>query len=236
MKSSFSTFWECPVSSTAKKERKKIFGVVGINQEYALYLASQSPRRKEMLQALGIEFTVLTGKSEEKKPGEGVRPEEYTSDLARAKACAVLDLLPKSPKKQLVLAADTVVVTERGHILGKPKDADDALAMLESLCGRTHTVTTAVSVLSKENPELSFTFADTCTVRFGSFSREILACYVATGEPMDKAGAYAVQGQGAFLVKSLAGSWTTVVGLPLEQLAAKLCALEILLPRTNKKA
>ncbi|MDE5879551.1 MAG: Maf family protein, partial [Desulfovibrio sp.] len=131
----------------------------------------------------------------------------------------------------MVIAADTVVAID-GHILGKPRDGAEALAMLEALAGHPHTVTSAVALhLPAAWPaphEESFT--DTAAVTYADWPREVLGAYARSGEPADKAGAYAVQGRGAFLAERLDGAWSTVVGLPLARLAALLLARGLIVP------
>lgn len=188
-------------------------------------LASASPRRRELLSAWGLPFTVLTAPDEvEPRPGDGEVATAYALRAARSKAVAVRALLtPRAAARSLVLAADTVVCLG-GRILGKPKDRAEALKMLEQLSGRTHTVTSAAALLLPDDwpgaPEESLT--DTASVAFAPWPREVLDAYARTGEPDDKAGAYAVQGRGAFLAERIDGAWSTVVGLPLTPLAALL--------------
>lgn len=188
-------------------------------------LASASPRRRELLSGWGLPFTIRTAPDEvEPRPEAREAAASYALRAARSKAAAVRRLLdPEAAATSLVLAADTVVCLH-GRILGKPRDRDDALAMLEELSGRTHTVTSAVALSLPGNwpgpAEESLT--DTASVTFAPWPREVLMAYARTGEPDDKAGAYAVQGRGAFLAERIDGAWSTVVGLPLTPLAALL--------------
>ncbi|MBD5557651.1 MAG: septum formation protein Maf [Desulfovibrio sp.] len=199
----------------------------------AVVLASGSPRRRELLAGWGLSFTVRTAPDEvEPRPWHGEDAAAYALRAARSKADAVRRLLaPEEAATSLILAADTVVCLH-GHILGKPRDRAEALAMLEELSGRTHTVTSAVAlVLPASWPgaaEESFT--DTASVTFAAWPREVLEAYARTGEPDDKAGAYAVQGRGAFLVERIDGAWSTVVGLPLTPLAALLLRRGLIFP------
>ena len=196
-------------------------------------LASGSPRRRELLAGWGLPFTVRTAPDEvEPRPGPGEAAAAYALRAARSKADAVRALLPAGDARcSLILAADTVVCLH-GHILGKPRDRAEALAMLEELSGKTHTVTSAVTLaLPASWPgagEESLT--DTASVTFAPWPREVLEAYVRSGEPDDKAGAYAVQGRGAFLAGRIDGAWSTVVGLPLTPLAALLLRRGLILP------
>jgi len=167
-----------------------------------LILASQSPRRAELLTAAGYEFDVIPADVDESiHPGE--EPETYARRVAAAKAQAVR---PRSHGRP-VLAADTVVVID-GHILGKPADAADARRMLRMLSGRLHEVLTAVTLDAVTQVERT-------TVEFATLTDEEVAWYVSSGEPMDKAGAYAIQGLASRFVIRIDGSYSNVVGLPM---------------------
>ncbi len=182
-----------------------------------LILASASPRRRELLQQIGLAFTVVTADIDETSlPGEDHT--NYTSRLADAKARAVLLLHPDAT----VVGADTTVAVD-GKLLGKPRDEDDAARMLRLLRGRAHHVTTAVAVLTRKQ---TLTAAETTAVFFNNMTDEEIAAYVATGEPMDKAGAYAIQGIAAQWIPSIEGDYSNVVGLPLARLAVLLKALQ----------
>jgi len=198
-----------------------------------LILASASPRRQQFLQELGLPYTVMTSPTREDKPKHGEDAQSYTARAARDKAQAVVSLIPKA-ETPLILAADTVV-SINGHILGKPRDNDEALAMLQLLAGQRHQVTTSVCVLlpGKHN-NLSFAFSDEASVTFYPWSRQVLEAYVRSGEPLDKAGAYAVQGKGAFLIQALQGAWTTVVGLPVGRLCQELLARHLIAAQEAK--
>ena len=172
-----------------------------------LLLASQSPRRAELLRAAGFEFDILPANADETvHPGES--PEAYVRRVADAKARAVL---PHAGDR-VVLAADTTVVVG-GEILGKPEDAADAARMLRRLSGRAHEVLTAVTV-ARAGREPATDVATT-RVEFAPMSDDEIAWYVAGGEPMDKAGAYAVQGLASRFVTRVDGSYSNVVGLPV---------------------
>jgi septum formation protein len=188
-----------------------------------LILASGSPRRRRFLENLGLEFTLAASDVDEShRPGE--LPGELVCRLAEAKAGAVADLNPAA----WVIGADTVVVLA-GAILGKPADPDEALAMLKRLQGRSHEVWTGVSVLRSRN-RIVRTFAVCTEVTFAEVSESVLAAYVAGGEPLDKAGAYGIQEKGVFLVSTVNGSYSNVVGLPLPELLGQLLELGAISP------
>ncbi|MFL5320908.1 MAG: Maf family protein [Myxococcaceae bacterium] len=174
-----------------------------------LVLASGSPRRKELLERVGLRFTVETSDIDE-TPRPGESPRGYVKRLAREKAAAVAKRIDR--KDVLVLAADTTVVLGK-DILGKPKSADEAKSMLQRLQGQQHEVMTGVAMAGAAHD----TILVETKVTFRKASSHEIAWYVATGEPMDKAGAYAVQGIGAFLVERLEGSPTNVIGLPVPE-------------------
>lgn len=180
-----------------------------------IILASASPRRRELLGLLGVEFEVHPGRDEEPLPARHSRPEELAARLARSKALSVADSHPQS----LVLGADTIVVLGE-ELLGKPEDADDATAMLTRLSGQAHRVVTGVALVDTrvEPPSIQLDAAST-EVRFRRLHPEEISAYVATGEPMDKAGAYAIQGRGAVLIEGISGDYTNVVGLPVPLVA-----------------
>ena len=178
-----------------------------------LILASASPRRRELLQQIGLEFTVVTGDIDE-TPLPGEDHASYTLRLAEAKARAVLTLHPDA----VVIGADTTVFAD-GELLGKPRDADDAARMLDLLRGRGHEVTTGIAVLTRDQ---TLTATETTEVFFSQMTDDDIAAYVATGEPMDKAGAYAIQGRAAQWIPRIAGEYSNVVGLPLARLAELL--------------
>jgi septum formation protein len=172
-----------------------------------LILASASPRREELLRRLGVPFTVVPSDLlEELPPGS---PPEAVRAIALAKARAVAERVGSG----VVLGADTVVVLG-GTILGKPKDPDDARRMLRALGGRTHDVITGVALVeAPARREVST--AVVTRVLMGEYGEAEIEAYLATGEPFDKAGAYAIQGAGGLLVAGVDGCYTNVVGLPL---------------------
>jgi septum formation protein len=193
-----------------------------------LVLASASPRRRELLTQAGLRFRVHPAHiPEDPLPGE--EPIAYVTRLAREKAEAVFRELGREPagggdvdsasgSPLAVLGADTTVTLD-GQILGKPVDAADAARMLRLLSGRSHRVITGVALVTAEGTEVA---AEVTAVRFLSLSDEEIAAYVATGEPMDKAGAYAVQGGAARWIPRIEGCYFNVVGLPVSLVCALL--------------
>lgn len=184
-----------------------------------IILASASPRRVALLTQIGLPFRVQPSTVDEEgtnAPGNGAPPEAQTSRLARAKAEEVAG----REGRGLVIGADTVVVCA-GTILGKPRDAEEARAFLLRLAGRTHHVVTGVAVVQAETGRAEVASAVTA-VRMRAFDPAEAAAYVTTGEPLDKAGAYAIQGRGALLVEGIEGDYSNVVGLPLPTLALLL--------------
>jgi septum formation protein len=171
-----------------------------------LILASGSPRRRELLRHLGIPYEVEPSAIDE-SPIPGLTPAELVRALALAKARDVASRRPEA----VVIGADTLVDLD-GHALAKPRDADDALRMLRLLAGRAHQVHTGVAVCRADQVGSRVVSA---TVYMRRSSDAVLAAYVAGGEPMDKAGAYAAQGEGAVLIDRVEGSFLTVIGLPL---------------------
>ena len=173
---------------------------------HTLVLASASPRRRELLSALGLSFTVIVSDADE-RVAETVPPREAVAEIARRKAEAVAATLPEDT---LVIAADTTVDLA-GRSLGKPRDDAEAAAMLRALSGREHAVHTGVAVAYRGR---MLTAADTTAVVFRPLSDAEISAYVATGEPRDKAGAYGIQGKGGALVAHTSGEFDNVVGLP----------------------
>ncbi|MHB1871687.1 MAG: Maf family protein [Steroidobacteraceae bacterium] len=183
-----------------------------------LCLASASPRRRDLLWQIGVAHTAVAANVDEAaRPGE--TPQDYVERLALAKAMAVRQRGERLP----VLAADTAVVLE-GALFGKPLDRADALAMLGRLSGRVHQVLTAVALASARSVEVRLSET---SVRFRDLSLAEREAYWQTGEPRDKAGAYAIQGFASVFVVSLAGSYSGVVGLPLAETAELLRAAGI---------
>jgi len=184
-----------------------------------LYLASASPRRKELLEQLGLRFHVLGDVTVDESPLAGETPPAYVRRLARAKARAgwarlLGGRLPPAP----VLGADTCIALD-ATILGKPRDRADGVAMLRRLSGRSHEVLTAICLASGDDLKERLSRS---SVTFAALDDRQIADYWDSGEPADKAGAYAIQGQGARFVRHLEGSYSAVVGLPLFELAELL--------------
>jgi septum formation protein len=179
-----------------------------------LVLASASPRRAELLRAAGFRFEVVpAGVDETIRPGE--TPDDYVRRVAEAKAKHVAARTPS----QHVLSADTVVVVD-GEILGKPKDGAHAAEMLRKLSGRTHEVKTGVTLIAYGHSLQ--TEVETTSVEVAPLSDAEIAGYVESGEPLDKAGAYAIQGRAARFVTRIGGSYSNVVGLPVS-VVYRLC-------------
>jgi len=191
-----------------------------------LILASASPRRRELLTQAGFLFTVRPANiPEDPLPGED--PAAYVARLARQKAQAVFD--DAADPEVLVLGADTTVTLD-DQILGKPADADDARRMLRMLSGRTHRVITGVALVSAGAAQVA---AEATSVRFLTLSDTEIDSYIATGEPMDKAGAYAIQGRAARWIPRVEGCYFNVVGLPLALVGTMLEAAGITPPAEN---
>jgi septum formation protein len=183
-----------------------------------IYLASASPRRGELLRQIGVPFRTRIADIDE-TPLDGEQPVAYVERLATAKADAVWDGLGSgSAETAPVLAADTAVVID-GAILGKPADAAAALAMLARLSGRSHEVLTSVALRFGPESEIATARSE---VRFRPTTAEEREAYCLTSEPLDKAGAYGVQGCGAVFVERISGSYSAVMGLPLFETAGLL--------------
>lgn len=181
-----------------------------------LILASGSPRRKEILEKLGLHFDVLISDTDESTVDKtGLPVNIYVQELALLKANASAAAIDE--KDALIISADTVVSLD-GEILGKPKNEDDAFAMLKKLSGRSHSVFTGVCVMRKRDM-LGVCKSVETKVVFKELTDETIKRYIATGEPADKAGAYGIQGKGALLVNRIEGDYYNVVGLPVSCLA-----------------
>ncbi len=187
--------------------------------EVHMILASQSPRRYELLKMISEDFSVLPATGEEVVP-EGLTPAEVVRHLAQQKAQEIRSLY-KGENKETIIAADTVVAID-GKILGKPHSGSEAFEMLTLLSGRVHSVFTGVCVISDKET----VFAEETKVEFYELSPAEIADYIATGEPMDKAGAYGIQERGAFLVKRIDGDYYNVMGLPIGRLSRVLRGIE----------
>jgi septum formation protein len=181
-----------------------------------LILASASPRRAEILRDAGISFSVLSSAIDE-TPVPGETPQQLVQRLANAKAELVV---ARSVGPAIILAADTEVVLE-SQTLGKPRSANDARRMLEMLSGRTHSVVTGVSLVRL--PEMDRRqFVENTNVHFQKLSQDEISRYLSTGEPFDKAGAYAIQGRAGRYIPRIEGCYFNVVGLPLARVVAEL--------------
>ena len=193
------------------------------NNELDLYLASASPRRRELLKQIGIRFEVISGIDIDESQHETETPERYVGRLARDKALAGYfrissRLEGEYPNMPPVLGADTCITID-GDIVGKPASKDDGVAILQRLSGRSHKVLTAISLFdgSKERYSLCQSIVSIKTLELDEIEH-----YWESGEPVDKAGAYAIQGIGARFVTHLQGSYSSVVGLPLYELSELL--------------
>ncbi len=191
---------------------------VDVRARPAIRLASVSPRRRELLAQIGVPH-VVTGAHIDETALSGESPRDYVQRMARSKALAVWSQDPSLP----VLAADTTVVLD-DVIFGKPQDRSDAIRMLLALSGRTHEVLTAVALATAAGVALRLSES---RVQFRTLTAEECAAYWDTGEPRDKAGAYAIQGRAAMFIASLSGSYSGVMGLPLFETAELLRAAGI---------
>ncbi len=179
-------------------------------------LASQSPRRRELLGQIGIKhFEILVPETDESYD-PALTPQEIVCAICRKKALAAQTLA--ADDKALIITADTMVFLD-GMRLGKPADKADAARMLRALSGRTHTVCTGVSIVRGQHIE---TQAETTAVTFRTLSDAEIAAYIASGDPMDKAGAYGIQGKPALFVSGIEGDYFNVMGLPLHRLGQML--------------
>ena len=181
-----------------------------------IILASASPRRKELLETAGAKFEIIVADVDETVP-EGTKPEDAAIMTAEKKAVAVAE----NHKDSIVIGADTIVVAD-GKILGKPADKADACRMLSMLSGVEHKVITGVCLARGDE---KITFAQISKVKFYDLTAEEINAYVETGEPMDKAGAYGIQGKGCVLVEKIEGDYFNIVGLPVARLIKELSKL-----------
>ena len=187
------------------------------NMIYSYVLATASSRRRDILVNLGINFEQIASDVDETVPA-GADPETAAAELAKSKAQTVLEKRPDS----CIIGADTIVVID-GEVLGKPKDEGDAYRMLKMLSGRTHTVMTGVFVLYNHQER---SFVQKTEVKFYDLTEEQIDRYILSGEPLDKAGAYGIQGLGCVLVESINGDYFNVVGLPVARLHRELESLD----------
>ena len=186
-----------------------------------IYLASSSPRRKELLDQVGIGFTVISPQCDE--ASDLKLPDELVEELSRRKSQAGLEMIKKLPDvsaDSIVIGADTVVAYD-GIILGKPKDNNNAFNMLKMLSGNTHEVYTGVTI-SYMDGRPSKTFSERTEVTFYKLTDKEIEDYLNTAEPMDKAGSYGIQGYGAVLVEKISGDYFNIVGLPIARLVRLL--------------
>lgn len=192
-----------------------------------LILASASPRRKELLEQAGAVFEIIPAKGKEVITKE--KPHEVVMELALQKAREVAehpDMIMDNGET-IILGADTVVAFE-DKILGKPKDREDAVRMLTQLNGNPHSVYTGVAIVRKaDDTEQIFHFYEETKVTMYPMSRAEIEAYVSTGEPMDKAGAYGIQGRCAIYIEKIAGDYNNVVGLPIAKIYQKMSKLGI---------
>jgi septum formation protein len=184
-----------------------------------LILASASTRRAEILRDAGFHFSVLSSAIDE-TPYSGENPQDLVQRLAVAKAELVA---ARAVGPAIIIAADTEVTLD-GHIFGKPRSSDDARRMLEKLSGRTHSVLTGVALIRLPDAE-RITFVETTLVHFAKLSEDEITRYLATGEPHDKAGGYAIQGRAGRYIPRIEGCYFNVVGLPLARLQQALTEL-----------
>lgn len=195
-----------------------------MKQTVPIYLASASPRRREILSMLGLAFTVEVSEADESIDSDV--PEEIVKTLAGRKAMAVA--LHHADEDCLVIGSDTIVWKD-GKALGKPADDEEAKRMIQSLEGDVHTVYTGVCLARCRNGEITETrFADAADVEFAPMSEDEVDWYVSTGESRDKAGAYAIQGLGGRFVKAIRGDYYTVMGLPMCSLYEKIREIGVL--------
>ena len=186
-----------------------------------IVLASKSPRRIELLRGLGWKFDIIPSeKAEHIDPH--LAPKDIAMSLSRQKA----EDIASRERNSWVIGADTIVVID-GRVLGKPKDEPDAITMLESLEGKTHEVFTGVTVVSPDGKALTKFARSLVTMKH--LTRQEIEAYIACGESMDKAGAYAIQGKGTLLISSIEGDYFNIVGLPLELLSSMFAELGVTL-------
>lgn len=199
-----------------------------MKSSHDIYLASASPRRRELLEQIGVRYELLrVDVPELRDPAES--PEEYVLRVALAKARAGLGLLEAGDSRP-VLGADTEVVLD-GEVLGKPRDRDDAIGMLQRLAGREHLVLSGVALVAGEQEQSRLSVSH---VRFRLIGDDEALAYWHTGEPADKAGGYAIQGQAATFIERLEGSYSGVMGLPLFETTQLLAQFAIVPLSKNK--
>ena len=181
-----------------------------------LILASGSPRRRELMSQVGLDFTVVTSDADENI--KEMEPEDYVRELSSIKAQSVLEQYADKDDSVIVIGADTIVY-HKGEILTKPKDDEDAFRILKSLEGQIHQVYTGVTICSTHK---NVSFYEKTDVWVYDMTDEEIRDYISTGEPMDKAGAYGIQGKFAAYIKGIEGDYNNVVGLPVARLVHEL--------------
>lgn len=184
-----------------------------------IILASASPRRRALLEALGVDFDIVVSDADEEKVPRDLPVELYVQELALLKAAAVAKIMLKK-RDAVIVAADTIVTLD-DKILGKPKDESDAARILRSLSGRGHAVYTGYCVMRTRDGKTVCDRVRT-SVEFKELTDEKIAKYIKSGEPMDKAGAYGIQGLGSMLISGIKGDYFNVVGLPVSALSNTL--------------
>lgn len=182
-------------------------------------LASASPRRKELLEKMGLQFSIVVSEADESTVSRDIPVNLYVQELALLKASATAKMLLRN-KKALIIAADTIVTLD-GEILGKPDGEDGAKKMLSSLSGRTHEVYTGYCIMRISDGKTVCNSVKT-EVKFKTLKEQKIRSYIESGEPMDKAGAYGIQGLGSMLIEKINGDYFNVVGLPVSALADTL--------------
>lgn len=192
-----------------------------LNSQVKLVLASSSPRRLEILGIIGLKPEVIVSGFAEDIDKTGLTPQQYVEATASAKARSVHEVLASSGRSVDVIVGVDTVVESAGVILEKPDDAQHALRMLQSLSGGRHSVHTGVALKFMDGS--SYIFHETTYIEFAAVSTEALEAYVATGEPMDKAGGFGIQGAAAAFISGINGCYYNVMGLPLHKFCAELC-------------
>ncbi len=180
-----------------------------------IILASASPRRREILENLGLKFDIIISGADETKLSTEIEPKLYVQEMALLKASEAAKAVGKS-KDTLLISADTIVLLD-GEILGKPKDREDAFSMLSKLSGKTHEVITGFCVMDLWSAN-AVCRAEVTKVEFKNLTPDIIKSYIDSNEPMDKAGSYGIQGKGGILVQKIDGDYFNVVGLPVSGL------------------
>ena len=200
-----------------------------MSDSFDIYLASASPRRRELLEQIGVTYRLLPVEVDE-TPLQSESPEEYVSRLALEKARTGWQQLDNQDKKP-VLGADTAVVINN-EILGKPENEEHAITMLVALSGQTHRVLSGIALVAENQQKVCI---NTSLVTFRDLSKAECEAYWHTGEPVDKAGSYAIQGRAAMFISNLSGSYSGVMGLPLYETAELLQNAGVNLLKDNKK-